>query len=301
MSTSAKWAIGCGVVALLAGLLLVVLLVVVLVGAPDKSTVAVINVTGAIAASSDEAGLLGGGEGAETTITQLREATEDSSVGAIVVRLNTPGGSAAASQEIYDQMLRSRAKKPVIASMADVAASGGYYIAAGADTIYANPATVTGSIGVIFTGADLSGLLKKIGVQLEVVKSGKFKDIGSPNRPLTPAERALIQNLIDETYNQFVAAVAKGRKMPAAKVRSLADGRIYSGQQAARLGLVDKLGGLHDAIAEAGRRAGIKGEPEVKVFGPRSVFDRLFGTKSRGLVDRVYLMYYSLLGPRPLQ
>jgi len=302
MNSGLKWTlIGCGAGCLLPLLLLAILLAVVAMAVPEHKQVAVVNVFGAIAAASGEGGLLGGGQSAESIIEQLRRATEDEQVAAIVLRINSPGGSAAASQEIYEQVVRSARSKPVYASLADVAASGGYYIAAGADQIYANPASITGSIGVIFMQADLSGLLGRLGVKTAVIKSGKFKDMGSFARSLSPEERALVQGLINDTYEQFLEAVAKGRKLPVARVRQLADGRIYSGRQALKVKLVDKIGGLQDTVEAVAREAGIKGEPEVTVYGGRTLFERLFSLESRSLVDRMYLMYYDLMGPRPVQ
>jgi protease-4 len=185
--------------------------------------------------------------------------------------------------------------------MGDVAASGGYYVASASDVIYSDAATITGSIGVIFLSANLSRLLEKIGVQMEVIKSGRFKDMGSFSRALTPPERALIQSVVSDTYQQFVQAVARGRKLPVAKVRALADGRIYSGRQAKQLGLVDKIGGLQDAVREAASRAGITGTPQVREIGRRRLLDRLLDLQSRSLVDRLYLAYYDLLGPTPVR
>jgi len=301
MTRPTKIACGCAAFGCLGSLLLVVILILVAVVSPQPRHVAVINITDTIAAASGGQGLFAAGGGAESIVTELREATEDDRVAAIVLRINSPGGSAAASEEIYAQIMRSRAVKPVVASLADIAASGGYYVASASDLIYSDAATITGSIGVIFLSANLSRLLDKMGVQMEVIKSGRFKDMGSFSRALTPQERALIQSVISDTYQQFVQAVARGRKLPVAKVRALADGRIYSGRQAKQLGLVDKIGGLQDAVREAASRAGITGTPQVREIGRRRLLDRLLDLQSRSLVDRLYLAYYDLLGPTPVR
>jgi protease-4 len=151
----------------------------------------------------------------------------------------------------------------VVVSMGSVAASGGYYIAAPANEIFANPGTVTGSIGVLMKLSNIEGLLGKIGLKSFVLKSGKYKDAGSPVRPMTSEEKAIMQSVIDSMHRQFIKAVAEGRKLPPETVARLADGRIFSGEQALDLKLVDKLGDLQDAVAEAGKMAGIRGEPKV--------------------------------------
>ena len=164
--------------------------------------------------------------------------------------------------------------------MGDVAASGGYYVASAADKIMANPGTITGSIGVIAEMGNVEELFKKIGVKIEVIKSGKHKDIGSPVRPITPEERKMLQGLINNAYEQFVTAVAKGRNMPYEKVKELADGSIYTGQQAKENGLIDELGNIQDAIKLAGQLAGIKGEPNIiKEYNPLEKFFEMFGRK----------------------
>jgi len=184
-------------------------------------------------------------------------------VKAVVLRIDSPGGGVAPSQEIYDAVTKLRATKPVVASLGGVAASGGYYIASACDAILANPGTLTGSIGVIMQLGNVQELLQKIGVQAEILKAGAYKDMGSPVRPLTDEERALFQQMIDSAHTRFINAVAGGRKMDEAKVRTIADGRVYSGEQARAIGLVDELGGLQDAIAMAAKRGGITGEPNV--------------------------------------
>ncbi len=197
------------------------------------------------------------------TIENLQKFAEDSAIKAIVLRIDSPGGAVGPSQEIHDEIIKITKKKPVIASMGSVAASGGYYVAAPTDMIFANPGTITGSIGVIMEFTNVLQLMDKIGLKSSVVKSGIHKDIGSSMRDMTPEERKLLQGLIDDVYDQFVEAVSNGRKLDKDEVRKLADGRIYTGRQAYKLGLVDKLGGLQAAIHEAKVRAKISGKPDV--------------------------------------
>jgi len=184
---------------------------------------------------------------------------------AVVIRIDSPGGGVAASQEIYEAIKKFRAesKKKVVVSMGSVAASGGYYVACAADRIFANPGTITGSIGVIAEWYNYGDLLRWAKLQSVVIKSGAFKDAGSGTRPLTEEERAYFQNLISNMYNQFVSAVAGSRKMKDADVRKLADGRVYTGQEAKSDGLVDEIGTYQDAIAEAAKLAGITGTPKI--------------------------------------
>ncbi len=236
-------------------------------GGSGGPQVALIRVTGVISGGATGGGLLqAGGTGAETLIKQLTDAFRDPDVKAIVLRINSPGGSAAGSQEVYNEIVRLRREshKPIIASMADVAASGGYYIAAGCDRIFANPSAMTGSIGVIMEFPEAAGLFKKLGVDLKVVKSGRYKDMGNFARAMTPEERALMQAMVMDVYDQFVTAVATGRHLPRAAVLKVADGRVLTGRQAKAVGLVDELGGLREAALYAGKRAGIKGEPRLK-------------------------------------
>jgi protease-4 len=196
-------------------------------------------------------------------IKTLHSYKNDPHIKAIVIRIDSPGGGVAPSQEIYEELIKAREQKVLIASMGSVAASGGYYIACAAHKIFANPGTITGSMGVIIEFANIEELLGKIGLKSVVVKSGKYKDILSPTRELGNDERAIIQGVIDSIQGQFIDAVALGRGIPRAKIVALADGRIFSGEQAKSLGLVDELGNLEDAIKSAAEKTGISGEPNV--------------------------------------
>ena len=198
-------------------------------------------------------------------VEELKDYGDRSPVRSVVIRINSPGGGVAASQEIYEAVKKFRAdtKKKVVVSMGSVAASGGYYIACGADKIFANPGTITGSIGVIAEWYNYGDLLRWAKMENVVIKSGTFKDAGSGTRPLTDEEKVYFQSLISNMYNQFVSAVASSRKMQDEAVRKLADGRVYTGQEAKADGLVDELGTMQDAINAAARMAGIEGEPKV--------------------------------------
>jgi protease-4 len=200
---------------------------------------------------------------ARPTLESLKHFREEAAVKAMVLRIDSPGGGVGPSQEIYAEVLKTRDVKPVVASMGAVAASGGYYIAAATDGIVANPGTVTGSIGVIMGYTNFGQLLDRIGLKPVVIKSGTFKDTGSPTREMTAEEKRLLQGVIDDMHQQFVTAIAGGRKMPHAKVAALADGRIYSGQQAKAEGLVDRLGNFEDAVDWAGELGGISGPVET--------------------------------------
>jgi protease IV len=200
---------------------------------------------------------------AEEVVRELEEHLEDPAIRAVVVRVESPGGVVGPSQEIHDAVARVRKSKPVVVSMGAIAASGGYYLAAPASHIVASPGTLTGSIGVLMQLAEIEGLLKKVGVHLEVIKAGRHKDVGNFARAMTAEERAILQALLDDMYDQFVTAVAEGRRLDRAKVIELADGRVYTGRRAKELGLVDSLGGLEDAVNTAGQLAGIAGKPQL--------------------------------------
>jgi protease-4 len=202
---------------------------------------------------------------------ELAKAEDDDRVRAVVLRINSPGGTVTASDILFHEVMRfkERRKVPVVASILDVGASGGYYVALAADRILAHPTTVTGSIGVLMLTVNASGLLEKIGVSATYVKSGEFKDMGSPFRSIRPEERALFQDLIDRFYGRFVELVARSRKLDEARVRALADGRIYTAGEALSLGLIDQIGYLEDAIASAKSAAGLKEAKVVTYHRPR--------------------------------
>ena len=195
-----------------------------------------------------------------TITSQLITFKKDKGIKAIILRINSPGGSVGPTQEIYREVRKTIRSKKVIVSMGEVAASGGYYIAAAADKIVANPGTITGSIGVIMHFVQFKELLGKIGVDLEVLKSGEFKDVGSPHRELTERDKELINALISDIQKQFEEGVATGRKMAVEEVQLISDGRVFSGAQAKELGLVDALGNFQDAVEIAKKLAGIKGD-----------------------------------------
>lgn len=224
--------------------------------------------------------------GSGKIIDEIKEYAKDSSVKAIVLRIDSPGGAVAPSQEIYEEVKKAAARKKVVVSMGAIAASGGYYIASAASRIIADPGTLTGSIGVIMEIPNVEGLMNKIGLKTVVIKSGNNKDMGSPFRAMKPEERKILQDVMDNVHDQFIRAVAKGRKMKVADVRKLADGRIFTGEQALKNGLVDQLGTLQDAIRTAGRMAGISGEPEVvEKTGKFSFLDILSGKFPKELSD----------------
>jgi protease-4 len=258
------------------GLLLLVLIVRTLVRrTPIGEKVAVINIVGAIS---------NGG----TIIDLIHQYRDEQSVKAVVLRINSPGGSVAPVQEIYGEL--RKLKKPIVASMGSTAASGGYYIASAANQIVANPGTLTGSIGVIMQFIKMEGLYEKVGLEQQVVKSGRFKDTGSPVRDLTAEERALLQATIDDVHNQFVNAIFEGRQehLTREEIVALADGRIFSGQQALEHKLVDRLGNLPDAIELAGTLGGISGKPKVvRAKRKVSLLERLLGATGERSLDKL--------------
>lgn len=219
-------------------------------GFDDGDKVGVIEIVGAIVDS-------------QTTIDQIKAFREDESIKAIVVRIDSPGGAVGPSQEIYREIRKTTAEKKVIASMGSVAASGGYYVAAAGDGIVANPGTITGSIGVIMGYTNFEALMQKIGLTPVVIKSGEYKDLGSPARPMTAKEKALLEGVTATIHQQFVGAIADGRHMAHDQVAAIADGRIFTGEDAQKLGLVDRLGNFQDAVQWAGELGGIEGEVET--------------------------------------
>jgi protease-4 len=227
---------------------------------------------------------------ADTVIEQMIAFRNDRQIKAIILRIDSPGGGVGPSQEIYSETRRTSRTKKVVASLGSVAASGGYYVASAADSIVANPGTLTGSIGVLMEFVRFEELLKKIGVEMQVIKSGEFKDIGSPNRKMTDEEKEMLSTLLEDIRNQFVTAVSQGRNMPEEAVLELADGRIFSGRQAKDLGLVDSLGNFRDAVSVAKRLAHIKGE--VKLVYPQKrrrsfLWDLLFRDLTEAVLERI--------------
>ncbi len=196
-------------------------------------------------------------------VEELKEHIKDHSIKAIILRIDSPGGAVAPSQEIYEEVKKAAAAKKVVVSMGSIAASGGYYIAAPADMIIANPGTLTGSIGVIMEIPNIEGLMSKIGITTEVIKSGKHKDMASAFRKMGVEERELLQGVMDNVHEQFIKAVATGRKLKVEDVRLIADGRIFSGEQAKTQKLVDELGTLEDTIKKTAELVGISGEPDL--------------------------------------
>lgn len=208
---------------------------------------------------------------------QLDQVLEDDMVKAVVLRIDSPGGSVVASDEIYEKILELKQQgKKVVVSMGSTAASGGYYISAPADKIYANRATLTGSLGVIFSFYNFAELADKYGVSEVVIKSGRYKDIGSPLRAMAPEEKEIFQKLVDESYQRFVDIIAKGRNLSRERVLELADGRVYSGLQAQSLGLVDQLGDLEDATRGAKELSGYTNATVIRYLEPFAI-DSLFG------------------------
>lgn len=244
----------------------------------ESANVALINVYGVI---SDEAagGAFSSGEGANANklIQSIKNAREDENIKAILLRINSPGGTAAASQAVYEELMRTRQDTDIkiIANLGDVAASGGYYIASAANHIVANPSSITGSIGVIVRTQNVSSLLDKIGVQTNTIQSGPLKDILSPFRETKPEERKILQSVVDESYQQFLDAIVAGRGMSKDKLKPLADGRIFTGAQAKENNLVDSLGNYYDALKTAAELANISGEPKVRDFGKGSLLGDL--------------------------
>jgi len=217
---------------------------------PIGDRIALIHIEGLITDSKD-------------TVDELKEYVKNPAIKAIVLRIESPGGAVAPAQEIYEEVRKAVAKKKVLVSMGSVAASGGYYIASPATRIIANPGTLTGSIGVIMEIPNIEGLMNKLGIKTEVVKSGRHKDIASIFRGIGKEERKILQGVLDNVHEQFIQAVAEGRKMLPSDVRKIADGRVFTGEQALKVGLIDELGTLEDTVQAAAKLVGIKGEPVI--------------------------------------
>ena len=271
MTRTAKWVLGIIAIFIgLAGLTLFFLTLAFLSGGGDESysasgqKVAVVELRDVILSSED-------------VVRQFKKYRDNQSVKAIVFRVETPGGGVSASQEIYEEVRKTREKgKPVVVSMGAVAASGGYYVSCGATRIVANPGTLTGSIGVIFQFYHVNDLLAKIGIDAATYKTGKFKDSGSPLRKPTSDDKRYFDQLLADVYGQFVDVVSRERHIPRSKVARYADGRVFTGRQALALGLVDTLGTFEDAIAIAGELGGIEGKPSVvKEMKKRGLLDVL--------------------------
>jgi protease-4 len=231
-------------------------------------------------------------------IEELQQYLEDDGVKAIILRIDSPGGGVGPAQEIYREIMKIKTKKKVVTSMGSVAASGGYYIACASNLIVANPGTITGSIGVIMEFSNFEELLKKIGIKGVVLKSGEHKDIGSPFREMTPEEKTIMQEVLDNVHQQFIQAVADGRKLDRSKVFQIADGRIFTGEQAKNLGLVDKMGNLQDAIDITAKMVGIKGKPNVLYPKKRfSIWELLMRDMASAVIDVLNEKGYELNFP----
>ncbi|AZR74338.1 hypothetical protein BBF96_13625 [Anoxybacter fermentans] len=257
-------------------------------GIKSKERIAVVEVKGFITGGESGSNIFGEKfAGSDTLMRYIRKAAADTSIKALLLHINSPGGSVSATEAVYREVLRFKEKtgKPVLAVMEDVAASGGYYIAVGADEIYANPATVTGSIGVIMQFRNYQELYDKYGIKIETIKSGKYKDIGNPARGLTKDERELLQTLVDQMYERFVKAVMEGRGMSKEEVLKLAQGQIYSGIQAQELNLVDHLGNFYDAVDYLAKKVGIKGEPVLVYYTKPSPLERLFSGLAKAIIS----------------
>ncbi|MEZ0536587.1 signal peptide peptidase SppA [Caldicellulosiruptoraceae bacterium PP1] len=244
------------------------------------SPIGIIRIDGQIVGGESSVSLFGSSAvGSETIMKQLREAQKDSTK-VIILRINSPGGSSPASEEIYEEVVKlKKAGKKVIVSMGDVAASGGYMIACAGDYIYALPSTMTGSIGSIIEWNDYSDLYDKYGINNHTIKSGKYKDIGSPSRKPTQDEIKLLQDTVNETYEYFVDIVSKERKIPKSQLKKIADGRIITGKKAVEYKLVDEIGNLYDAIDKAKSILNISGSVKIKEYTTKkTLIEQILGT-----------------------
>lgn len=276
---------------------------------PDR--VAVINIEGTIVCGADSKENLfqqANGVTSGTIMKQIREAAADDSVKALVLRIDSGGGSATAAEEVGRELLRfkEQTQKPIVATMGNTGASAAYWIAACAsDKIYANATTLTGSIGVYMPYMNTEELFKKIGITSDKIKSGPYKDIMSNDRPMTTEEKQILQNIVDEIFDQFVYTVSAGRRMETSKVRAIADGRIYTGRQAKNIGLVDELGDYYDALAAAGTLAKIKlgkdGLPPVKERERQQPWEYFLSAEIANLIKTQVLQQLpsGLLGAAP--
>ncbi len=301
MTTSAKWFLGILLVLAVVTVGISILLIGLRSGSRDRTDlvisgsgdkVAIVELNGIIVESGE-------------IVRQLKKFRDDKSIRAIVLRIDSPGGGVVASQEIYEEAKKTRdAGKPIVASMGSLAASGGYYVACGCSRLVANQGTLTGSIGVISEFLQVEEALAKLGIAVKTVKSGKLKDAGSMVRKMTEEDQRYFQDLMDDVHHQFIAVVEQERKLDHEEVLALADGRVFTGQQAQELGLVDTLGTYQDAIAIAAQLAGISGEPTiVKERKYRSWWSSMFGDVSESLTslkDEIMnrpVLSYRFVGP----
>lgn len=263
----------------------------------SRDTIGIIRIEGEISGESGDT-LLGSSKSTlDQTMDALKDARERNEIKAVVIRIDSPGGTVAASQEIAEEIDKVRKSgKPVIASMGDTAASGAYWIACSCDRIMANPGTLTGSIGVIMSISNVEGLFQKLGIREDVIKSGSLKDLGSSTRQMTPEERKVLQDMVIDTYQQFLTQVKRGRKgkIEESRLVALADGRVFTGRQAKKLGLVDDLGNFADAVDLAASESHIKGEPVVEELmspDPFQIFNQISSKtflKNDKLLNAVY-------------
>ncbi len=228
-------------------------------------------------------------------LLSLREMLRRSDIKAVVVRVESPGGSVGASQEIYYELKKIARVKPVVVSMGSVAASGGYYVSLAGKPIYALPGTITGSIGVILEIPNFEELMKKLGVKAEVIKSGKFKDAGAFYRNLSSEERKYLEKKVENIHNQFINAISRARGLPLEKVKSIADGRIFTGEEAVKIGLVDKLGNFWDAVEEAKRQAHLTKASIVFFPKEKSFIEKLFQGKAKSFLNFFYFSPWYVL------
>lgn len=259
--------------------------------------VAIIEVNGVIGGASDP---LSSQLSHDELLSQIRQATNDPLVKAVVLRIDSPGGGVVASNELHTALKQLRAAdKRLVVSMGATAASGGYYIATAAERIYANPDTFTGSLGVILSLTNIEGAFEKLGLRTLVYKSGELKDIGSATRPSTPAEDAILQELVDEAYQGFVDVIVEGRQLPRERVEEIADGRIYTGRQALDLQLVDALGNLDDAIASAQELAGLENALVIRYRSGATLRSLLLSNLEQGLRPADPLGLQNITQPHP--
>ena len=264
-------------------LVLVAALVRGLVGGPSGERIGVVEIDGVITDSKE-------------TMEQIVKFKDDRTIKAVVLRINSPGGGVGPTQEIYREAVKLRDKKKVYVSMGSLCASGGYYIASAGERVYANPSTITGSIGVIMQLTVMEDLLKKLGLKTTTIKAGQLKDAGTPFREMTPEERVYLSSLARAIHEQFIADIAAGRKMEIQAAKKLADGRVFTGTQAKELGLVDAIGNFYDTVDELKKTTGIKGKPEL-VYGEKrfSLSRWLFSSFWRGLINELFSAQYSYL------